>query len=150
MLATQRAELCARARAEGTEVPAAAAQATEAADGGFNVDLFVRRYTRETRPWIAFHCDVSTVTINVALNDDADFEGGRLHAVIGARHQIVTRTEGEATAHGDDVMHGVSAMRSGTRYSLIMFFYALADNEESLEYQTIPKRELAAVERDAS
>ena len=51
-------------------------------------------------------------------------------------------TEGEATAHTDDVMHAVSAMRSGVRYSLIMFFYKLRNEEGSIEYQTIPKREL--------
>lgn len=142
VLATQRAEWAERARRQSTEVPHAAVRATEAADGGFHVDLFVRRYTRETRPWIAFHHDVSTVTVNVALNADATFEGGRLHAIVDARHTIITREEGEATAHGDDVMHAVSAMRSGTRYSLIMFFYALADDADSLEYQTIPKRDL--------
>ena len=100
------------------------AMATEAVEKGFYVDLFVRRYTRETRPWIAFHHDVSSLTINVALNDDACFEGGR-HAIVNAKHTIIEREEGEATAHGDDVMHAVSAMRSGVRYSLIAFFYAL-------------------------
>jgi predicted 2-oxoglutarate/Fe(II)-dependent dioxygenase YbiX len=144
LLAVQRAEAAERAAASGTAVTQHTAEKVEAADGGFYVDVFVRRYTRETRPWIAFHHDVSTVTINVALSDDADHEGGRLHAIVDARHRILTRREGEATTHGDDVMHAVSAMRRGTRYSLIVFFYSLSNNEESLEWQTVPKREVGA------
>lgn len=50
---------------------------SDTGEGGYYVDMFIRRYTRDTRPWIGFHCDVSTVTANVALNDDDDFEGGR-------------------------------------------------------------------------
>eukprot|EP00966_Prymnesium_polylepis_P153137 3537525-Prymnesium_polylepis.1 len=41
-------------------------------------------------------------------------------------------------------MHAVSAMRRGVRYSLIMFFFSLKNDESSLEFQTIPKRELDA------
>ena len=121
------------------------AAATEPAVGGWYVDIFVRRYTRETRPWIAFHHDVSNVTINVALSDDAAHEGGRLHAIVDGRHTTISRREGEATCHGDDVMHAVSAMRSGTRHSLIMFFYALTDSPDSVAYDTIPRRDLEAI-----
>ena len=125
-------------------VPPATLEATDAASGGYHVDLFVRRYTRDTRPWIAFHQDVSNVTLNVALSDDAHHDGGRLHAILEGRHQVITRAEGEATAHADDVMHAVSAMRGGVRYSLIAFFYVLIDTPEVACYQTIPKRELDA------
>lgn len=142
VLEIQRAEATERADASGQPMTAATAEVTEAADGGFYVDLFIRRYTRDTRPWIAFHHDVSNVTINVALSDDMGHEGGRLHVILDGRHTTIGRTEGEATAHTDDVMHAVSAMRSGVRYSLIMFFYKLRDEEGSIEYQTIPKREL--------
>ena len=142
VLAVQRDEAAARARAAGRPVPVATAEALAPADGGFHADLFLRRYTRETRPWIAFHRDVSNVTINVALGDDSAHEGGRLHVILDGRHTTIRRAEGEATAHTEDVMHAVSAMRSGVRYSLIMFFYTLKHEESSLEYQTIPKREL--------
>ena len=59
----------------------------------------------------------------MALAADAAHEGGRLHAILGGQHSIVERDEGEATVHGDDVMHGVSAMRSGVRYSLVILFF---------------------------
>ena len=138
LLALQREEAAARALESGTPVSEKTRAETEAADGGFYVDLFVRRYTRESRPWIAFHMDVNNVTVNVALSDDRTHEGGRLHAILNGRHEAITREEGEATAHGDDIMHGVSAMRGGVRHSLIMFFYTLQDTEESREWQTNP------------
>jgi hypothetical protein len=148
LLATQRAEANARAEATGRAPSAATLEATDAAEGGFNVDGFVRRYTRETRAWIGFHHDVSTCTINVALSSDAEHAGGRLHAIIGdgerARHTTIAREEGEAAAHGEDIMHAVSAMSSGTRYSLILFFYALSDAPESRAYQSVARSELYA------
>jgi hypothetical protein len=146
LLQTQQQEAEAEAEATGTEVPVATAQAVEASNGGYLVDMFVRRYTRETRPWIPFHYDMSNITINVALSADDDVEGGRLHAIMGSppRHCVLSRTEGEATAHGDDVKHAVSAMRSGTRYSLIMFFFALLDTPEFKHIQTVPKEEVDA------
>ena len=106
------------------EVARAAAKLSEQASAcGFSVDAYVRRYSRHTRPWLGFHTDRSVVTVNVALAADAAHTGGRLHAVLGGAHRIVEREEGEATVHSDDVMHGVSAMRSGVRYSLVMLFF---------------------------
>jgi hypothetical protein len=146
VLALQRQEAYAHADAVGQVVPLETAAATEAAHGGFHVDLFLRRYTLEGRPWIAFHRDVSGVTLNVALSDDGAvtgaLAGGRLHAILGGRHRILTREEGEVTGHSDDLMHAVSAMRAGVRYSLIALFFVLREDDECVEYQTIPRREL--------
>ena len=142
VLALQRQEAYAHADAVGQVVPLETAAATEAAHGGFHVDLFLRRYTLEGRPWIAFHRDVSGVTLNVALSDDGAVTGGRLHAILGGRHRILTREEGEVTGHSDDLMHAVSAMRAGVRYSLIALFFVLREDDECVEYQTIPRREL--------
>ena len=59
LLAEQRAEARRRADAAGLDdVPEAVQSATEAAEGGWHVDMFIRRYTRETRPWIGFHHDM--------------------------------------------------------------------------------------------
>jgi len=142
VLALQRQEAYAHADAVGKVVPVETAAATEAAHGGFHVDLFLRRYTLEGRPWIAFHQDVSGVTLNVALSDDGAVTGGRLHAILGGRHRILTREEGEVTGHSDDLMHAVSAIRAGVRYSLIALFFVLREDDECVEYQTIPRREL--------
>ena len=151
VLALQRQEAYAHADAVGQSVPVPleTAAATEAAQGGFHVDLFLRRYALEGRPWIAFHQDVSGVTLNVALSDDGavtgELAGGRLHAILGGRHRILTREEGEVTGHSDDLMHAVSMMRAGVRYSLIALFFVLREDDECVEYQTIPRRELYPV-----
>ena len=44
----------------------------------FRVEMMLRRYSRETRPWIQFHCDRAAVTVNVALRSDKLHEGGKL------------------------------------------------------------------------
>lgn len=90
------------------------------------------------RPWINFHCDISTFTANVALNDDTDFEGGRLLAILDGKLQIVPRLQGEATVHDANVYHAVSAMRTGVRYTLIVFFYELKPGEDAEEYRATP------------
>lgn len=48
-----------------------------------NPEIFVRRYTPEERPWNPFHTDASALTVNVALGNDADFQGGKLLACYG-------------------------------------------------------------------
>lgn len=138
LLALQRVEAEALAEETGVQVSDELAEKIEVAKGGYKVDMFVRRYTRETRPWIPFHYDNSNLTINIALSPDSGHEGGRLHAIIDGRHHAIVREEGEATVHGDDVLHAVSAMASGVRHSLIMFFFALQDSEEAREHETLP------------
>ena len=85
-------------------------------------EIFVRRYTGATRPWNPFHQDSAAVTINVALNNDAEYAGGRLLAVLNDQVASISRAEGEATVHDSRLLHAVSRMVSGVRYSLIMFF----------------------------
>ena len=83
--------------------------------------IFVRRYERSQRPWNPFHTDTSALTINVALNDDSSFVGGKLLCAFDRRIQRVDRVAGEATVHASTLLHGVSRLQSGVRYSLIIF-----------------------------
>ena len=85
-------------------------------------ELFVRRYTPESRPWIPFHCDRARCTVNVSLGDDAAHVGGRLLALVDGAATEILRSEGEATVHSSRLCHAVSRMREGTRHSLIAFF----------------------------
>lgn len=85
-------------------------------------ECFVRRYSLSTRPWIPFHPDRYELTINVALSADSNHKGGRLLGVFGGAVQPIERAEGEATVHNSSLLHGVTRMTSGTRYSLICFF----------------------------
>ena len=82
----------------------------------------MRRYTADTRPWFPFHKDRSEVTVNLALSSDAAHGGGRLIALYDHAVRRVERREGDATIHPSSLMHAVSRMTSGTRYSLIIFF----------------------------
>ena len=85
-------------------------------------EIFVRRYTPSTRPWFPFHKDRSELTINVALADDAAHGGGRLICLLDGAVQLEERVEGAATVHPSSLMHAVSRMTSGARFSLIIFF----------------------------
>lgn len=115
-----------RTRADKATVQAAAAEA----DGNPNapefvgqVEITVRRYAPGARPWVPFHHDRAACTVNVALADDMRHSGGRLLAYIsGNGVSIVERAEGEVTAHGPELMHAVTRLVEGSRYSLILFF----------------------------
>ena len=91
--------------------------------------VFVRRYSRDTRPWIPFHCDSATVTVNIALNSDVEDaaggaeEGGKLLVACEGAMRCLSRREGDATVHSSGLLHGVSSLRGdGARYSLIVFY----------------------------
>ena len=62
------------------------------------------------------------MTVNVALSSDADVDGGRLLGVYDGKVHNIERGEGDATVHSSALLHGVTRMRRGVRYSLILFF----------------------------
>ena len=84
--------------------------------------LFARRYTPSTRPWFPFHRDNSALTANIALSSDANHAGGRLLSLFDGEVHVEERAEGEATVHQSGLLHAVTCMHSGARYSLIVFF----------------------------
>ena len=87
------------------------------------VALFVRKYKPTDRPWFDMHADFARVTVNVALSDSAEMEGGKfIGCVDGAVHAIEDREEGHAIVHSTALLHGVSRVRRGERYALIAFF----------------------------
>lgn len=63
------------------------------------------------------------MTVNVALSDGSAHGGGTLLAVYDGALRAVSRREGEATVHPSNVLHAVSRLTAGVRYSLIMFFH---------------------------
>lgn len=82
-----------------------AAAATSAHHGGF----------------VDFHSDShSRQTMQVALNAEADYCGGRLVFATGTGFVIPARPAGTATIHTDRIVHGVTALTSGVRYSLFL------------------------------
>lgn len=66
-------------------------------------------------------------TVNVALGETGGCDagtgtGGALLALLGGRVREIVRSEGEASVHGAGLVHGVSRLWHGERYSMIIFF----------------------------
>ena len=85
----------------------------------------VRFAIRRTVPHdgvIGFHVDGSyaTKTAHVSLNDDTEYEGGRGVFYSQGQWQIAKRSRGTVTVHSRDILHGVTKLTSGTRYSLFV------------------------------
>lgn len=85
---------------------------------------FVRKYSPTTRRvLLPFHVDTNAYTLNLALTADADVRGGRLLALHEGRVRELPRAAGDAVLHDRHVCHAVTAVREGTRFSLVLFFY---------------------------
>lgn len=92
--------------------------------------LFVLRLTKGKTPnCIPFHldegdqwhCGTHTYTLQISLNKD-DYIGGKLCFVCGEEPKIILwdRPEGSMTIHRSDILHGVTRLRKGSRYSLFI------------------------------
>ena len=72
---------------------------------------------------ISFHCDgtYATDTVQLALNDDTEYIGGRI-CFYNKKNglSMPSRAAGTITAHNRDVLHGVTKLHQGTRYSLFV------------------------------
>ena len=91
--------------------------------------IFARRYSSQSRPWFPLHPDSAAITVNVALSDDAGHRGGRLVGLYGGRIQTIERAEGEAIVHTSALIHGVTRMSEGVRYSLVVFYGPYGDRD---------------------
>jgi len=68
---------------------------------------------------INFHLDYSQKTMQIALNDDTEYVGGRLvFATNDGALYVPCRPAGSATIHNNTVVHGVSTFYTGVRYGL--------------------------------
>jgi predicted 2-oxoglutarate/Fe(II)-dependent dioxygenase YbiX len=106
----------------GSGMPAASPSVTAVPLlGGYVAKIIVRRYSAGTRPWVPFHADSVDVTVNVALASDAAHHGGRLAVVCDGQVRLLAREEGEAVVHSSALLHAVTAMTAGVRFSLIIF-----------------------------
>lgn len=71
---------------------------------------------------IGFHLDKYTYkTMQIPLNDEEEYGGGRL-VFLTPDHMLCVpkRPAGSTTIHRNDIVHGVSKLRSGVRYSLFL------------------------------
>mmetsp|Transcript_18222 Transcript_18222/g.58219 ORF Transcript_18222/g.58219 Transcript_18222/m.58219 type:complete len:150 (-) Transcript_18222:202-651(-) len=71
-------------------------------------------------PHINFHRDVTSRTMQVALNPESEYEGGRVIYCTAEGLKAAPREPGTASVHGADVLHGVTALTRGVRFSLFL------------------------------
>ena len=67
---------------------------------------------------INFHTDESAKTLQVSLNDDCEYEGGKLMYATRGKLEVPKRNLGTVTVHDNRIVHGVTLFESGVRYGL--------------------------------
>ena len=70
---------------------------------------------------IHFHTDHALRTLNVALNSEEQYVGGRLVFALDDGFRVPPRPAGSATLHSRGVAHGVTRLGAGVRYSLVAY-----------------------------
>lgn len=88
--------------------------------------IMLRRCTPEGL-CINFHLDVTERVMQVALNDESEYSGGRLMFLTGnGELKVPKRIAGSFTIHNNFIVHGVSEHTRGLRYGL--FFLKFRDS----------------------
>ena len=87
-------------------------------DGPF--DTIKLRRVAASGKCVAFHCDLSKRTMQVALNGDDEYGGGRLTFATANGFVRPVRPRGTATIHTNSLVHGVSTLAQGVRYGLFL------------------------------
>ena len=77
---------------------------------------------------INYHLDSARKTMQVALNGEGEYEGGKLVYITGDGFEQPRRPAGSATIHDNTIVHGVTQLVSGVRYGL--FLLHKKDNRE--------------------
>lgn len=83
-------------------------------------DEIVLRRCQAHGKFINFHLDVSLKTMQVALNDDSEYGGGRLVYATGDKLLVPEGRRGTVTLHDNRIVHGVTLLKSGVRYGLVL------------------------------
>ena len=80
---------------------------------------------------VPFHVDLSCRTMQVALNDEHEYAGGRLVYVTHTGFECPPRPAGSATIHGHRIVHGVTELHEGVRYSLFLLGHTYEQHGEA-------------------
>ena len=83
-----------------------------------SLKTIILRRTCAVGKFIDWHVDEAKATLQLALNSDTEYEGGRLVYLVNEKPYAPTRPEGTVTVHGGYIIHGVSTLTSGVRYGL--------------------------------
>lgn len=108
--------------------------------------IALRRTEGPVEGCIGFHIDggYATHTVQLTLNDCSEYEGGRLCFVTGANAtlSVPPRPAGTLTKHDSDILHGVTKLHRGVRYSLFV-----VDDSNGLGEQDVHQVDEAMVSR---
>ena len=83
-------------------------------------DTILLRRCTEFGKVIKFHTDYSFKTLQVPLNGEHEYEGGRLVYATGRGLVRPQRPAGSYTLHRNDIAHGVTELKEGVRYGLFL------------------------------
>jgi len=86
---------------------------------GNQVDIIKFRRVKGDGQCINFHLDYSQQTMQIILNSGEEYSGGKVvYATIDRGLVVADRSLGSATIHDKSVVHGVTTLNHGLRYSL--------------------------------
>ena len=89
--------------------------------GDHSVDVVIRRTNPTNGTSIPFHLDSTKRTMQIPLNDPEEYTGGTtVFLLSGGSIHVTDRALGSFTLHNNHVVHGVSPVQSGVRYSLFL------------------------------
>ena len=91
---------------------------------GERVDVIKMRRVQAKGQCINFHIDHAARTMQVPLNPEEDYKGGRLLWITERGLVQPPRPAGSASIHTQGIVHGVSTMQEGTRFGLFFLQYA--------------------------
>ena len=102
--------------------------------------IVLRVTTAPTNSYIEFHTDdnpdtmgaVASATLQLALNGTEDFVGGRLVFFVKGKLHVLERPAGSLVSHPPSVLHAVTALKEGTRYSLFIVDVENGRNEKGV------------------
>jgi len=84
---------------------------------GFN-QIYLRRCAAHGK-YVGFHLDQALWTLQIPLNHPHEYQGGKLvYATKEGRFVCPHRAAGTGTLHDGFMLHGVTKLQSGVRYSL--------------------------------
>lgn len=92
------------------------------AQHGSDSKIALRMTKGPTNACINFHCDgaYATGTVQIALNDQSEYSGGRLCFFVNDQLFMLDRPAGSVCQHPRRVLHAVTALIAGTRKSLFV------------------------------
>ena len=89
---------------------------------------------------INFHTDVTERTMQVELNDETEYQGGRLVYATHRGFVEPARSAGCLTIHTRKIVHGVSALEGGVRCGLFVLGRSHAQRSRNNKAQSSANR----------